>query len=468
MRRVRRRGPGRWAWGVAVVALAVVWTASSGTLSSWNAGVVLNSANSSLTGSLAVTHTYQATSCSLTARVAGTTSCGGSIGPTVAATVGGVSATDTFTNNSPLSASQLTSEFRAPSCAPVKFANVKTSTDPLLPRYAVAFGQTDKWGTSSAAALSGGSAYASDVVATNTASLLGGSYAFGVWFKVANAYASGGGLLSMATSAVDTSSVAGTPLLWMDNAGKIRFRISGTLGSTTSGVSAAAYNDGNWHLAVLSVASVIVSTPTLYVDNAAGVSASGLTALTGGNAYWHAGWGDFTGVSNSPTSAYLTGSLSGAFVAGNSVSSGTVSSLFTAASAAAYSTAAQALSGASQVWMLDDTGTTTYAGSLPTIGATSACSMVDLAWTFTSPSGTASAAGTKLSTFANGTWHTVTAPGAGGSQTSTVTLTRDATWNAYVAGLHLYAPLSQRLSAPPASSWTAILTWDGATGVFIS
>lgn len=468
MRRSRRRGPGRWALVLAALGMAVVWSASSGTLSSWNAGVVINSADTALTGSLAVTHTYQSTSCVLTARTAGSTSCSGSIGPTSAATGGGVSGTDTITNDSALAASQYTSEFRAPSCAPVKFANTLTVADPLLPRYAVSFAQTDKWGTSSAATLSGGSAYAADVVATNTATLLGGSYGIGVWFKVANGYTSGGGLLSLDVSAVDGSSAAGSPLLWMDNAGKIRFRVSGTLGTSTSGVSAAAYNDGSWHLAVLSVAALIVSTPTLYVDNAAGVSGLGLSALTGGNAYWHAGWGDFTGAANAPTSAYLTGSLSGAFLAAGTISSGSVVNLYGAGSAAAYSTTVQGLFAATHLWMLDDTGTTTYGGSLPTIGATSPCTMVDLAWTFASPAGTVSAAGTKLSAFADGTWHAVTGPGAAASQTSTVTLSRDATWNAYVAGLRLYAPLSHRLSAPSSSNWTHTLTWGGAAAAFIS
>jgi hypothetical protein len=338
----------------------------------------------------------------------------------------------------------------------------------MLPRYATAFRQGDPWGSSGAISLTGPSAYAADVVATNTGSLLGGNYAVGVWFKVASGYTSGGGLISMAASAVDGTSAAGSPMVWMDTAGKIRFRVSGTLGTSSSGVSAAAYNDGGWHFAVLSVASSIVSTPTLYVDGAAGVTSGGLTALTGGNAYWHLGWADFTGVS-APTSAYLTGSLAGAFVVGTSISSATRTSLYGSASANAYATAVLALTSISHLWTADDTGTTTYAGTLPTIGATSPCTMVDVAWSTTSPSGTVSSAGTKLSAFANGTFHTVTAPAPAATQTSTITLSRDATWNAYVAGLRLYTPLEHRIQAAPAGGpWTRTFSWADASTVAIA
>lgn len=461
----RRAAASRWVGLLATGALALVWSGTSGTQSAWTSGVVTNSANSGAAGSLAVTHAYASTSCVLGARVSGTVACGGSLAPAAAATTGGVSAVDSISNNGTLTAGQLTSELAATSCGPVKLADGKTAADPMLPRYATSFAQTDPWGSASAIAFSGGSAYASDVVATNTGSLLGSSYAVGVWFSVANGYASGGGLIGLATSSVDSSSAAGSPLVWMDNAGRIRFRVSGTLGTSATGVSALAYNDGNWHFAVLSVTASLTSTPTLYVDSASGVSAGGLTALTGGSAYWHAGWGDFTGVANAPTSTHLTGSLSGAFVAASSISSATRSSLFGSASASAYSAAVLALSGVSDLWMMGDTGTTTYTGALPVVGATSPCAMVDVAWTVSSPAGTVTTA-TTLSAFAGSGRHTVPAPDPGGTQTSTITATRDATWVSYVAGLRLYVPIEHRVSS--GSAWVATLSWAGASEVFIA
>jgi hypothetical protein len=467
-RRPRRSGPwlSRSLGLLAAVGLGLVWSATGTTQSAWTTGIVTNSTNSGATGSLAFTHSYAATTCTLGARVSGSVSCTGSLAPTAAATAGGVSATDSITNGGTLAASQITSELRATSCAPVKLADSRTAADPMLPRYATSFGQTDPWGSTNAVALSGGSAYAADVAATSTASLLGSNYTVGVWFKVANGYSSGGALVGLASSPVDASSSAGSPLLWMDNSGKIRFSVSGTLGSVSSGVSASAYNDGSWHFAVLSVAAAVFSTPTLYVDNAAGVTSAGITALTYGNAYWHAGWGDFTGVPNAPTSAYLTGSLSGGFTTSSALSSATRTSLDGSATANAYSTAVLALSGIDHLWMFGDSGTTTYAGSLPVIGATSPCTMVDVAWTLAGPAGTVAAAGTKLSALASGTWHTVTAPGSAATQTSTVTASRDATWNAYVAGLRLYTPIEHRLSS--GSVWTATLSWTDSSAVFLS
>jgi len=448
------------------VAVLVV-TGTSGSLSGWTSASVSNGTNAAANASLAFSHSYPTGSCSLTARTSGTVSCAGSPAPAAASTGSTLTAADSITNDGTLTAAQLVSDFRATSCAPVKLANSKTATDPMLPRYTTSFGGSDPWGGAGAIGLSGG-AYAADVVVTNNATLLGNDYGLGIWFKVANGYSSGGPLMSLGVSPVDGSSAAGSPMLWMDTAGKIRFRITGTLGSA-SGVSAAAYNDGSWHFAVLSVSvgALLFSTPTLYVDNAAGVSTAGLTALTGGNAYWHLGWADFTGVGSAPA-ATLTGSLAGAFATGSTISSATRTSLYGSASSSAYATAVLALSGIAQFWPLTDTGTTTHAGSLPVIGATSPCTMLDIGWATTSPAGTVVAAGTKISTFADGTWHTVAAPAPAGTQTSTISVSRDATWNAYIAGLRLYVPFGHRIQAAPGgSNWSVTFSWSSSDSVVL-
>ncbi|MFL6160368.1 MAG: LamG-like jellyroll fold domain-containing protein [Marmoricola sp.] len=458
--------PGYALLAAALLGAGVLWAGTGTSLSGWTTASVANQTNSAAGASLAFTHTYPAGTCTTTARGSGALACNGSPWPTATITAGGVAAADAISNDGTLTAAQLVSELRATSCAPVRLANATTASDPMLPRYAATFRQADPWGGTGAVTLGTGG-YAADVQATSTATLLGGSYSLGVWFKVANGYAAGGPLMSLSVSPVDGTSAAGSPLLWMDTAGKIRFRVTGTLGTSASGVSAAAYNDGSWHFAVLSISAVIVSTPTLYVDSASGVAALGLAALSGGNAYWHLGWGDFTGVSGAPATT-LAGSLAGAYVAGSATSSGTRTSLYGAASASAYAAAVQALSGSAQLWMLDDPGTTTYTGSLPVIGATAACTMADVAWTTTTPSGTVAGAGTKLSAFADGTWHAVTAPAPGGTQTSTVTVSRDATWNAYVAGLRLYVPTEHRVQAAPAGGpWTRTFSWSGPTAAVI-
>lgn len=452
---------------VAVGAVLVLWAGTGSSLSGWTAASVTNQTNDAASASLAFTHSYPVgTTCSVTARASGTVSCVGTPMPATQVTAGGVSADDAITNDGTLASAQLVSEFRGVSCAPVKLTDSEAAADPMLPRFATTFGQTDPWGTTSAIGLSDG-AYAADVVATNSGSLLGGDYALGIWFKVASGYAAGGPLMSLDASASNGTSAAGSPIVWMDTAGKIRFRVSGTLGSSSSGVSAASYNDGNWHFAVLSVASVIVSTPSLYVDGASGVTSAGLTALTGGSVYWHLGWADFTGVGSPPAST-LTGSLSGAFAIDTSISSATRTSLYGQPSASAYSSALLGLSALDHLWMLDDPGTTTYTGSLPVIGATSPCTMVDIAWSATSPAGTVSSAGTKLSAFANGSWHPVAAPGPATTQTSTITLSRDATWNSYVSGLRLHLPLEHRIQAATGEIWLRTFSWASSSAVAIS
>ncbi|RNL79188.1 hypothetical protein [Nocardioides marmorisolisilvae] len=458
--------PARVSVLLAGAAVLLVLTGTSASLSGWTAAAVSNGTNNAADASLAFTHSYPTGSCSLTARTSGTVSCSGSPAPAAASSGSTQTAVDSITNDGTLTAAQLVSDFRATSCAPVQLANSKTAADPMLPRYSTSFAGSDPWAGAGAIGLSGG-AYAADVQATNTGTLLGSSYALGVWFKVANGYASGGPLLSLDVAADNGTSAAGTPMIYMDTAGKIRFRVTGTLGTSSSGVSAAAYNDGSWHFALLSVAATLVSTPTLYVDNAAGVSGLGLAALTGGNAYWHLGWADFTGVGSPPAST-LTGSLAGAFVTAATVSSATRTSLFGTASSSAYATAVLALSGITHFWPLTDAGTSTYGGSLPVIGATSPCTMLDIGWATTSPAGTVVAAGTKVSTFADGTWHTIGAPAPAATQTSTISLSRDATWNSYIAGLRLYLPIGHRVQASPGGgNWAATLTWAGSGAVVL-
>ncbi|MGO4258584.1 hypothetical protein [Marmoricola sp. RAF53] len=451
----------------ALAGLALAWAGTGTSLSGWTTASVTNSTNQAANASLAFTHSYPSGSCASTPRSSGTLACAGTPAPGGAVTAGGVTAVDTITNTGTLTAAQLVSDFRATGCGPVRLTDTQNAAAAMLPRYAVSFQQNDPWGTTSAVTLGTGG-YASSVWGTNTGTLLGGSYSLGVWFKVANGYSGGGPLMSLAVSPVDSASTASSPMIWMDTAGKIRFRVTGTLGTSASGVSAAAYNDGSWHFAVLSIAAVIVSTPTLYVDGASGVTGLGLAALSGGSAYWHLGWADFSGVAGAPATTF-PGSLSGAFVAAGSVSSGTRSALYGAASAAAYSTAVQGLGGIAHLWTLDDPGTTTYAGNLPVIGATSPCTMVQIAWTTTSPAGTVAAAGTTLAAFADGTWHTVGAPDPSGSQTSTIQLTRAGSWNSYVAGLRLWLPLEHRVQAAPGGgSWARTLRWAGADAAVIS
>jgi hypothetical protein len=56
-------------------------------------------------------------------------------------------------------------------------------------------------------------------------------------------------------------------------------------------------------------------------------------------------------------------------------------------------------------------------------------------------------------------WKTVAVPTAGGSaQISTITVTRDSTFNSYFAGLIIYAPIQLEYTLG-STSWIASFTW---------
>lgn len=436
-------------WGAALTLCASLLLVQA-TESGWAGGSVTNSSNTTVSGALAFSHTYQGATCAGAVRVAGTIPCAGS--PV---------ATDSITNNGTLGSSQLSSAFAIASCAPVQLANVATTADPLLPRYDVSFQQSDPWGGANALSLNGANAYAADVQVTPSS--LFTTYTVGLWFRVAAGYANGGGLISLDTSPYNVSSAAGSPMLWMDTSGRIRYRVNGALGGSSFGVTSGSYNDGNWHFAMLSFGSL---NGTLYVDNTS-VTGTALTQLANSGGYWHVGWVDSTGTTNPPATPNLTGSLLGAFVRSATTTSAQETTLRTATSATDYSAKLSALGSLTNYWPLNDSGTTTYTGALPIIGATSACSMTDIAWAVANPAGTVTAA-TKLSTFADGAWHAVPSPGPGQSQASTITISHDPTYNSYVAGLRLYAPILHRVQASPApSSWSMIFNWSDNTSSLV-
>jgi hypothetical protein len=468
----RRAAPSRWLGLLTACALALVWSATTGTQSAWTSGAVTNSVNSAGATSLGFGHAYPSTpdTCSLTGP-SSTTTCPGAIWSTAAAATSAATKTDTITNSSTAPAgTAMYSQGQVASCGPVQLVNSKTATDPLLPRFGTTFRQTDPWGTTSAVTLSGGAAYANEVQQTNTGTLLGSNFTIGVWFKVASGYATGGALIGLDVSANSTASAAGDPQVWLDATGHVRFRVAAT--TVMSGVSSGTYADGSWHLATLTISSAVASTATLYVDGGSVASSGGLVLLTGNTGYWHVGWGDFTSVSNAPTTPNLTGSLSGAFVTANALTGAQVSALRSSASAAAYQTTATGYSGAKHVWMMADAGTTTFTTSISWVTGGDPCAMNTLAWTL---GGASVFAATTLKTLATSGWLPTTAlaaPTPGNTQASVTSFARVASgYDADVAGLHLYAPLSYRvgLVSPPASGWSLTFTWSGdPKGVFIA
>lgn len=457
-------------WMLGIIAVMVVCLGAVSTQAAWPSGSVTNATSNVAAATLAFSHSYQSgTTCTLSTRTSSPTTnpCAGTLGPTGRVpSTGSTTTTDSITNNGTLTASQLSATIGATSCAPEQYANAHTSSDPMLPRFYPLFQQTDPWSTTSATSFDGtNTGYASDVTSNTLGGLLGSSFSLGIWFKVANGYTSGGGLLTFDSSSYDAASAAGSPMLWMDNSGHLRFQLAGTIGSS-SGTSSSTFNDGSWHFAVLTVSTTLgLTSTTLYVDTTtAQASAGGLTLLSTNSGYWHVGWGDFTSVTGAPTSAHLSGSLSGAFIRGATTSTSDLSTLKGESSASAYKTAVTSLGSIAGVWMLDDSGTTTYSGTVP--GVTTPCGTVDIGMATTSPTSTPIATGTKLSSAFSGSY-TIAVPAPSTTQTLTVTTSRDASWAAAAAGLRLYVPLTYKLTSAPGTVWQGTFPWSTSAAVFV-
>lgn len=482
------------------IGLAGLFVASSDTFASFAQGKITNSSDTNGAGSLGVTHSYSDSkppfsgTITCTQALANVTAktCTSGIQPATGTTASGSTSTDSITNNGTLPSSRLSTQLSGPAsphCLPVQFANSKTTTSPLLARNQILFQQSDKWGTTSAATFSG-TGYASSPVST-TLGGLSSAFSIGVWFKTpTNGYSQGGALISLSTSPSNATSSSGAgPMLWMDNTGKIRAQVLGTAGAiSAAGVSAAAYNDGNWHFAMLTVGTL---TANLYVDSATAVSTVLLSLLSGSTAvYWHAGWGDFTGTTAGtvPTSSYFNGSLSGGFLVTAVLSSANRTTLFGESSAANYKSGVLGISlSILNLWMFDDSGTTTYSGTMPATMA-NPCSMLTWSVAFANPSG--SLGGTWLleattQTGSSDLWNTLftwepmgPAPG-GGPETLTMTLSRvgaspptgGTTYNTDISGLHLYLPITYTINSYPRTGvtpWSQSYTWNDAYSAFIA
>ncbi|MGA8256534.1 MAG: hypothetical protein WB767_08165 [Nocardioides sp.] len=455
---------------VALTALVLlVWTGTASTSSSFTTALIENPDSGSGSGRLAFSHSYGATSCSLDARTATTTACAGSLLPTTAVPAGtGVSVVDSVANTGTLEAAQLTQRASAASCATVQLANEKNVNRPMLPRYATTFAGSGPFGGTSAVTLDGSTAYATSVAQQSLqipAIGLGTTYGYGVWFRLA-ADSGGGPLLSFGSNPTASGTTVDR-ILYVTAAGKLSF-VANTSGNTVTQSGGLNYLDGEWHFAyaVMTMTNVLflgVSLGvTLYVDSTP-VASNGslLNAPSSYGGYWHLGWAPTskTGLA----SAYVNGSLSNAVVIDSSPAPSAPNAIQRLSQANFTAWA----SSATEHWTLGDSGTTTYTGSQPIIGTTSPCATVTIAWAVASPAGTVTAT-TPLSSFANGTVHTVAAPAPGASQSSTVTLARHASYNAYVSGLRLRVPITVEVRTHPASLWSVAFTWSSADAVVIA
>jgi hypothetical protein len=462
------------------IAMLCLSTAVGVSYGSLNASIT-NSADTTGSGTLLYTHTYAGgttcTSVPTSGGIPATTafSCPSGIQPTSATPASGSSsATDSIQYQGSALAAGVTQTVSAAGCAPVQVANAANSANPMMVRYGTTFAPSAGPMTGAGSVALDGSSpggYESAVVSQaqpNPGLSLGSVYGLGVWFKTTST--SGGPLFGIGTSAINATG-GNDRILYMRTDGKLSF-IQNTSGATTT--TGTAYNDGNWHFVYVTMTAVNIvaslsSTTTLYVDGDPAVTGGGLlVGYSSSTGFWHVGWSPVSGLPS-----YFTGSLSN-FVVFDTAGAPARPTTTQRASQSAFTTWAAS---ATERWLLNDTGTTTFGGAYPVIGSTNPCTMVNVSWGFTNPTtcgwspNSQTAACTdppvsSLAAFGSAGAQTIASPAPGTTQTSTVKLTRGGTYNTgFVPGLHLYAPLTFQSTA---GNWTNTFTWSGATSAFLA
>ncbi|MEV5002013.1 LamG-like jellyroll fold domain-containing protein [Nocardioides sp. LML1-1-1.1] len=445
-----------------VVLAAAAWVPGAG--AGWTAAQVANATDTARTGRLSLDHAWGSGTCAGTGPA--DTACAGAPLPTGPSTGSTQTQADTLRNTTPSGSS--TQQVQVVSCAPARFADSATATDPMLPRYGVTRGATDPWGTGVAAGFDGSTQYAADVVPTTTSLVAGSSYSLGLWFR-APLGSGGGGLLSLNASPVASTSAGANPTLYLDGSGRIRAKLDGTpvlvlpVILVLTSASGTDYRDGRWHHVALTVNRKVLTTDLkLYVDGAQADAINDAVLLIGtlSDSWWHLAWTDTTALSGlGDPPASFTGRLSGAFRTTTALSAATVAALASSASATSY---ASALASAQHLWMLGDASTATHTGAIAYVTGGAPCAHVRLGWSL---GGTTAFALTPIDQLAGVGWlpaMPAAAPGPGATQTLTTSYARVASgYDSDVAGLELVVPLAHRVLLT-GTAWTLRFDWGAA------
>jgi hypothetical protein len=455
------------------IAAVLVWSATGSTFGGLSARV--GSTDTTGSATLLDAHTYAGgTTCTAVpgSKIIPSTSsfsCTGSITPTATRASGASSATDSITAGGSASATQVTQQVSLASCAPVQLANSAQATNPLLARYGTSFAPSVSatgFPTGAGAITLDGAnpgGYESAVVSQTQPTARGSKYGLGIWFNTTST--TGGPLFGIGSS---TSNATGLNdrILYMGASGSLSF-VQNTTGTTTT--TTGTYRDGKWHFAYVTLAPSLGSTTTT-------ISVDGVTAATGGGiatgysattGYWHVGWSPVSGLPS-----YFTGALSD-FVVFDTTPAPAAPTAPQRASQTAFTTWASA---ATELWPLNDTGTSTFSGTYPS-GTANPCGSVNVGWSFAgpascawSPSSTTSSCSTtpttSLTAAVTAGAQSIASPVPGATVISTVSTSRGAGYStAFAPGLHLYAPITFTAKA---GSWVNTFTWSDASAAFIA
>ncbi len=275
-------------------------------------------------------------------------------------------------------------------------------------------------------------------------------FSIAAWFKVANGYASGGGILAMQNLQTSTSPTDQDRQLWMDNAGHISAGVYN--GATDVATSPGTYNDGNWHFAVATVSAT--AGLTLYVDGASVATNGAGTTAQNYTGWWVIDYVNTSGWAPTSTSDHLKGSIEDVAVIPSVLTAANVTTLNGKASQAAFSTSMLSFSPSAYWTLADPYSAPTDAGavemSLQAVNnATTTCLF---------PAGAGSCPALSESDFVPTTtsW-TPTAPTAAHATTATLSAEEASAAPTAFSGLHFIAPFT--FAGTNGSSWTASLAY---------
>lgn len=225
-------------------------------------------------------------------------------------------------------------------------------------------------------------------------------------------------------------------------------------GSTQEVTSPSAYNDGQWHMAVAEIGS---SGQQLWVDGTQVAINTSVTSAQNYTGYWHLGWASESSWPDAPTSSYLAGALSQVAVIPTQLTASRITTLYSAASTAAFATAIGQLS-PTAYWPLQDSASnicgTTEITVQQTVGSTNTCIYPAAVGACATPNSTALL--TNLGVRA------ITPPTTGTPTTIKIKMQLSTASPTGVSGLHELADISYG-TATPSALWTAQLDYPYAS-----
>lgn len=438
---------------------------------------ILGTSNTTGSATLLFEHTYAGatTTC---ASVTGSTitasttfPCPSSLAPSAAVPASGsAAATDAVRNRGSVAASAVTQTITAASCGAVQLANRADVANPALARYGTTFAPTTgPMSGSGSITLDGGSpgGYEASILSQTQPATNAAVYGVGVWFKAATA-TTAGPLFGIGTSPINTSG-SDDRILYRNSDGTLSFVQNTTGAPAATTRTTTPHADVSWHFAyVRLMLNGNTSTTTLTVDADPAVVGGGKSVMYGNDTgYWRLGWSPLSGIAN-----YFTGSLSN-FVVFGAAGAPVPPTSNDRASQANFDTWAGA---ATEHWRLNDTGTSTYSGTLPVLGTTTPCSTVNVSVGSSSPTSCAYSPASatavctdppaaSLDAFANNTARPIASSAPATTQTLTVKTTRGTGYaTGFMPGLRLYVPLTITCTS---GSWTNSFTWTDASGAFL-